>query len=92
MTPEEKARHQIDAMLLVSGWAVQTKDKINLSAGHGVRLGVTVIDGEAKPLVRATNVVESWTQPPFCIGLLFLLNLLVLFRWTFHQKPQCAGR
>jgi hypothetical protein len=22
-----------------------------------------------------TEAVESWTQPPFCVGLLFLLNL-----------------
>src|SRR5882757_3675539 len=36
MTPEEKARQQIDAMLVASGWAVQTKDRINLSAARGV--------------------------------------------------------
>jgi type I restriction enzyme R subunit len=36
MTPEEKARQQIDAMLVASGWAVQTKDKIYLSASRGV--------------------------------------------------------
>jgi type I restriction enzyme R subunit len=36
MTPEEKARQQIDAQLAASGWAVQTKDKINLSAARGV--------------------------------------------------------
>lgn len=39
MTPEEKARQQIDAMLTASGWAVQTKDKINLSAARGVAIG-----------------------------------------------------
>ena len=36
MNPEEKARQKIDAMLTASGWAVQTKDKINLSASRGV--------------------------------------------------------
>jgi len=36
MTPEEKARAKIDAMLLASGWAVQTRDQLNLSAPHGV--------------------------------------------------------
>jgi type I restriction enzyme R subunit len=36
MTPEEKARQQIDTQLTASGWAVQTKDKINLSAARGV--------------------------------------------------------
>ena len=36
MTPEEKARIAIDAQLAASGWVVQTKDKINLSASRGV--------------------------------------------------------
>ena len=36
MTPEEKAREQIDAQLAASGWAVQTKDKVNLSISRGV--------------------------------------------------------
>ncbi|HEX5397575.1 MAG TPA: DEAD/DEAH box helicase family protein, partial [Verrucomicrobiae bacterium] len=36
MTPEEKARQEIDAQLTASGWAVQAKDKINLSTQRGV--------------------------------------------------------
>ena len=36
MTPEEKARQQIDVMLAASGWAVQGKDVTNLSASRGV--------------------------------------------------------
>ncbi len=36
MTPEEKAREKIDAMLVVSGWVVQTKDRINLAVSRGV--------------------------------------------------------
>jgi len=36
MTPEEKARQKIDAMLTASGWVVQAKDKLNLSASRGV--------------------------------------------------------
>ena len=39
MNPEEKARQQIDAMLTASGWLVQTKEKINLTASHGVASG-----------------------------------------------------
>ncbi len=35
MTPEEKARQEIDAQLAASGWVVQTKDKLNLSASRG---------------------------------------------------------
>ena len=36
MTPEEKARQKIDAMLAASGWAVQARERINLSASRGV--------------------------------------------------------
>src|SRR6476620_735961 len=38
MNPEEKARQKIDAMLIASGWAVQTKEKTNLFAQRGVAL------------------------------------------------------
>jgi len=34
--PEEKAREEIDAQLIASGWIVQTKNEINLFAGRGV--------------------------------------------------------
>ncbi|MCL4180043.1 MAG: DEAD/DEAH box helicase family protein [Verrucomicrobia bacterium] len=36
MTPEERARQEIDTMLVASGWVIQTKDRINLSASAGV--------------------------------------------------------
>lgn len=38
MTPEEKAQVGIDAMLKASGWDVQPKDSINLSASQGVAI------------------------------------------------------
>jgi type I restriction enzyme, R subunit len=38
MTPEERAREKIDALLSASGWVVQTKDRINLSAAPGVAI------------------------------------------------------
>jgi type I site-specific restriction endonuclease len=38
MTPEEKALRQIDAMLVASGWVVQTKATINLSAQRGAAI------------------------------------------------------
>lgn len=34
--PEQKARDNIDSMLLRAGWIVQSKDKVDLSAGKGV--------------------------------------------------------
>jgi hypothetical protein len=36
MTPEEKAREQIDAMLVASGWTIQDYKVLNLSAGMRV--------------------------------------------------------
>jgi len=38
MTPEQRARETIDAMLTASDWIVQTKDKINLAASRGVAI------------------------------------------------------
>lgn len=38
MTPEEQARKEIDAMLFASGWVVQAKSQINLSAARGVAI------------------------------------------------------
>ncbi len=35
-TPEQIARDKIDAMLIASGWIVQSKNQINLTAGLGV--------------------------------------------------------
>ncbi|MGH6689944.1 MAG: hypothetical protein ACREF4_04595, partial [Gammaproteobacteria bacterium] len=34
--PERRAREQIDAALVASGWIVQDRDEMNLSAGQGV--------------------------------------------------------
>ena len=36
LTPEQRARETIDAMLGASGWSVQAKDAVNLSAACGV--------------------------------------------------------
>jgi type I site-specific restriction endonuclease len=38
MTPEEKARQQIDAILSRCGWTVQDKSQMNLHAAKGVAL------------------------------------------------------
>jgi len=38
MTPEEKARQQIDAMLIASGWGVQDYKQFNPAAGRGIAL------------------------------------------------------
>jgi type I restriction enzyme R subunit len=36
--PEDKAREQIDQMLAQSGWVVQNRSEINLSASRGVAI------------------------------------------------------
>jgi type I restriction enzyme R subunit len=36
MTPEQKARKDIDRLLSLAGWTVQSRDKINLGASLGV--------------------------------------------------------
>src|SRR5437016_789561 len=38
MTPEERARQQIDLLLQQSGWIVQNRFEINLSADPGVAI------------------------------------------------------
>lgn len=38
MDPEQLARQNIDAMLTASGWAVQSKACINLSAQRGIAI------------------------------------------------------
>lgn len=34
--PEQKARDQIDALLIQSGWIIQNKDEIDFFAGYGI--------------------------------------------------------
>lgn len=38
MTPEKKAREQIDEMLIASGWVIQDYKALNLAAGRGVAI------------------------------------------------------
>jgi len=38
LTPEQRARETIDAKLAESGWVVQSRDEINLSAGPGIAI------------------------------------------------------
>jgi type I restriction enzyme R subunit len=35
-TPEQKARREIDAKLIASGWLVQDRDELDLTAGRGI--------------------------------------------------------
>ena len=35
-TPEQKARIEIDAKLVASGWLVQNREEMDLTAGRGI--------------------------------------------------------
>ena len=37
-TPEQKARHDIDADLTAAGWIIQSRDELDLTAGRGVAI------------------------------------------------------
>lgn len=45
MTPEQKARREIDAQLVAAGWLVQDRRRLNLHAGPGVALCETDVEG-----------------------------------------------
>lgn len=38
LTPEQLARQRIDTLLSAAGWAVQSKDKVNITAAQGVAI------------------------------------------------------
>ncbi len=37
-TPEQKARREIDAKLIASGWLLQNRDELDLTAGRGIAI------------------------------------------------------
>jgi type I restriction enzyme R subunit len=45
LTPEQKARQQIDAMLAAAGWVVQDRRRLNLHAASGIALCETDVEG-----------------------------------------------
>ncbi len=45
-TPEQRAREVIDTKLAESGWVVQSRDEINLSAGPGVAIREFILEGD----------------------------------------------
>jgi type I restriction enzyme R subunit len=67
MTPEEKARQQIDLLLQKSGWIIQDRSKVNLAAGPGVAIREALLKtGEADYLLfaggKAIATVEAKPQ------------------------------
>jgi type I restriction enzyme, R subunit len=70
LTPEARARVDIDRMLEAAGWAVQGASAVNLSASHGVAVREFVMKkphGRADYLLfldgRAVGVIEAKNHP-----------------------------
>jgi hypothetical protein len=59
MTPEEKARQKIDAMLTASGWLVQTKGQIDLSASLSIEPEATPRSASAADWAKRINFSGS---------------------------------
>ena len=73
MTPEARARQQIDAMLARAGWIVQNRDAVNLHAGPGVAVReVPTATGPADYLLfidaRACGVLEAKAEGVTLLG------------------------
>ena len=64
LTPEQRARVQIDAQLTQAGWVLQDRDALNLQAGQGIAVReVNMGDGRADYLLyvdqRIVGVIEA---------------------------------
>ena len=62
--PEQIARDKIDKMLLLAGWIVQSKEKVNLSAGIGIALRETNTESGSADYIlfvnsKAVGVIEA---------------------------------
>ena len=62
--PEQIARDKIDQMLTNSGWLVQSKDEVNLSAGLGIALRETNTESGSADYIlfinsKAVGVIEA---------------------------------
>ncbi|WP_396167322.1 DEAD/DEAH box helicase family protein [Flavobacterium sp.] len=62
--PEQIARDKIDKMLVLAGWIVQSKDKVNLSAGIGIALRETNTESGSADYIlfvnsKAVGVIEA---------------------------------
>jgi type I restriction enzyme, R subunit len=73
MTPEERARQQIDLLLQQSGWTVQDRSQTNLVAGPGVAIREALLKtGEADYLLfadgKAIATVEAKPEGYTLVG------------------------
>lgn len=59
MTPEEKARQEIDRLLVVAGWVVQDYDQLNLGATSGVAVRESLLN-QALRIIFSSSIVRQW--------------------------------
>ena len=98
MTPEQRARQQIDLLLQQSGWIVQNRSQTNLAAGPGVAVREALLKtGEADYLLfaggKAIATVEAKPEGYTLTGvegqsLKYATGLLDNPRWT-DPLPFC---
>jgi len=67
MTPEQRARQQIDLLLQQSGWIIQNRSETNLAAGPGVAIREALLkSGEADYILfaggKAKTTVEAESE------------------------------
>lgn len=76
--PEQKARQQIDAMLVASGWVIQDYKAADFSAGRGIVLGevalksstcdyLLLVDRRPVGVIEAKKKAEPSLPSPRCV-------------------------
>lgn len=70
MSPEERAREEIDRLLTAAGWTVADVSKADIHAGRGVAIREFPLSsgfGSADYLLyvdcKAAGVIECWRRP-----------------------------
>jgi hypothetical protein len=67
MTPEQRARQQIDPLLQQSGWIVQDRSQTNLAAGPGVAIREALfrrVGGNCEGFTRSYKTGAAFTRYP----------------------------
>ena len=95
-TPEQKARDKIDAMLNQAGWKVQSKNKLDFSAGPGIAVREYQTDvGPADYVLfvgkQAVGVVEAkpedWGHNITTVELQSGTYAAAELKWVNNQEP-----
>ena len=89
--PEQIARDKIDQMLELAGWLVQSKDKVNLSAGIGVALRETNTESGSADYIlfvnsKAVGVIEEMRKTKFKPRLIYYAVIRLLGGLWWNKK------